>query len=81
MRIPNYWPQTASFNYCGVPAFQGTFISDHYEGQVSEQFREAFHNGRLKAFPDHEVECILDNQNEVIGYDIRKAKFNLVVES
>lgn len=80
MNIPNNWPKTASFNFCGIHAFEGKFVDDHYEGIVSEPFREAFRDKRLKAFPAHEVECVLDGNDEVAGYDIKNAKFNLLIE-
>ena len=80
MFLPNIWPSTASFEHCGIPAFEGKFVENQYEGIVSEPFREAFHSNRLKAYPAHEVECIVDEQNEVIGYNVTKAKFNLAIE-
>lgn len=74
------YPPTADFVENDVVIAVADFDGDCYGGFLPERLIAPLHEGRIRTRTDHEVECTVDDNNEVVGYVVKKARYHLIVD-
>lgn len=80
MYISTIYPETAEYLENDVVVTIADFKGDHYGGILPERLIEPLHQRRIRTRTDHDVEPIVDERDEVIGYRVTTARYHLIVE-
>lgn len=80
MCYPTTYPPTAEFIEDLIVIAVADFKGDHYGGILPERLIELLHKGRIRTRTDHDVETIVDEKDEVIGYRVTAARYHLSVD-
>lgn len=74
------YPPTAEFLENLTVIAVADFKGDHYGGILPERLVAPLHEGRIRTRTDHEVVCVLDDYDEVVGYRVTAARYHLSVD-